>query len=274
MILSPTGNGRALERTGLSKLIERTSGRPEVKVAVIDGAVDRGHPAFANARIQEIGEARGAASAHGTFVAGLLREICPGCTLLIRPVIGADAGELASAVTECVSAGARVLNLSVQMTGWAPQAARKLREALDSAVGRGAVVVAAAGNQGTLAGSPITSHPGLIPVSACDGEGRLLGSSNLGLSSGRRGLCAPGDGVYGLAPGGKTTRMRGTSAATPFVSAAAALLWSEFPEAEAGEIRQALLGGGRRTTVNPPMLDTYAAWLSLKSTSGRQHAKV
>ena len=256
--------------------MERTSGRPEVKVAVIDGAVDRNHPALANTRIQEIGGTRGAASAHGTFIAGMLREICPSCTLLIRPVLGAGAVELALAVAECVKAGAKVLNLSVQMTGSAPEAALALRQALDSAVGRGAVVVAAAGNQGTLSGSPITSHPGVIPVSACDGAGRLLGSSNLGLSAGRRGLCAPGDGVHGLAPGGKTAWMRGTSAATPFVSAAAALLWSEFPEVGANEIRLALLGGGRRrTTVNPPMLDASAAWRFLKSTPGwHHHAKV
>src|SRR5512132_2821930 len=66
------------------------------------------------------------ALSHGTFVAGLLMArrgsrapaICPGCTLLVRPSDNAEMpsatpDETATAIADCVDAGARVINLSV-----------------------------------------------------------------------------------------------------------------------------------------------------------------
>jgi hypothetical protein len=50
--------------------------------------------------------------------------------------------------------------------------------------------VAAAGNQGTVGGTVITSHPWVIAVAACDANGKPLNGSNLGSSIGLR-VCAP-----------------------------------------------------------------------------------
>jgi subtilisin family serine protease len=54
----------------------------------------------------------------------------------------------------------------------------------------------------------------------------------------------------------------GTSVATPFVTGAIALLWSEFPAATAAEVKLAVTqsNGVRRTTVVPPLLDAWAAY--------------
>ena len=89
--------------------------------------------------------------------------------------------------------------------------------ALDHAMRRGVLVVAAAGNQATVGSTVITRHPWVIPVVAYDADGAPMGQSNFGNSIGRRGLGAPGDRVTSLrvtshpmAIGGpKAVRLRG-----------------------------------------------------------------
>jgi len=97
----------------------------------------------------------------------------------------ASAGELADAIIDVIDAGARVINLSVALQGPSPGGGGSLQQALDFALRRGVVVVAAAGNQGAVGGSVITSHPWVIPVVAYDLRGRPMGISNLGASIGR-----------------------------------------------------------------------------------------
>src|SRR5262249_29771186 len=110
--------------------MERTLGRPEIVVALVDGPVSTGATAIPVDRIRE---APGAASAscaapgseackHGTFVASILAAdrdagapgICPSCAFMARPVFSeAPVGEhampsatpeaLAAAITDCVA---------------------------------------------------------------------------------------------------------------------------------------------------------------------------
>jgi hypothetical protein len=58
-------------------------------------------------------------------------------------------------------------------------AAQKVEEALNHAARRGVIVVAAAGNEATLGSSIITRHRWVIPVVACDVQGRPINESNL-----------------------------------------------------------------------------------------------
>ncbi len=170
--------------------------------------------------------------------------------------------ELARALIDSIQAGAHVLNLSVALAQPSPQGQRELEEALDYATRRGAIVVAAAGNQGTIGGTAITGHPWVIPVVACDLQGRPMGYSNLGSSIGRRGLSAPGDAITSLGNENKSLLFGGTSAATPFVTGAVALLWSTFPTATATEVKYAVTQAwaARRTSVVPPLLNAWAAY--------------
>jgi subtilisin family serine protease len=59
--------------------------------------------------------------------------------------------------------------------------------------------------------------------------------------------------------------MGGTSAATPFVTGAAALIWSEFPAAAAAEVRSAVTQAGapRRSTIVPPLLNAWASYQAM-----------
>jgi subtilisin family serine protease len=279
-----------LDVVNLKPLMERTSGRPEIMIGLIDGPVAINHPDLVDANIREIpgtlagtcAQARSAACMHGTFVAGVLcakrgsiaPAICPNSTLLLRPIFPETASstngqlpsatpeELAAALVECIEAGAQVINLSAALAQPSPNTHRQLGEALDYAARRGAIVVAAAGNQGTLGSSAITRHPWVISVVACDLPGRPMSQSNLGSSIGRRGLSAPGDNITSLGAEGNPLTFGGTSAAAPFVTGAVALLWSEFPTATAAEVQFAVTHAAtpRRTTVVPPLLDAWAAY--------------
>ena len=278
----------ALEAVRLTALIERTPGRSEIMVGLIDGPVAVDHPDLAAASIRQLDPpqngtragANHAARDHGTYVAGILSArrgsaapaICPGCTLLMRPIFletpsagvempSATPDELADAIVECVDAGARVLNLSVALAQPSPNRERRLEESLNYAAQRAALVVAAAGNQGTVGGSAITRHPWVIPVAACDAQGRPLGMTNLGSAIGRRGLMAPGDAITSLDSDGGTTTSSGTSAATPFVTGTIALIWSIFRRSSAATIKTAVTRAvARRNAVVPPVLDAAAAY--------------
>lgn len=273
----------------LTALMERTSGSPEVKIGLIDGPVVTQHADLAGAHLREIPghnggactQANSAACLHGTFVAGILSAkrgavapaICPNCTLLIRPIFAETAAangempsampeELAQAILDCIDADARVLNVSAALAQPSLKSERALEEALDRAAKRGVIVVAAAGNQGTLGSTAITCHPWVIPVVGYDLQGRPMNHSNLGSSIGRRGLGAPGDRITSIGAHGKPLTLGGTSAAAPFVTGAVALLWSEFPTATATEMKFAATQAyiPRRRTVVPPLLDAWAAY--------------
>jgi subtilisin family serine protease len=287
-----------LRAVKLTALMERTSGRPEVKIGLIDGPVATRHPDLEGGHLREIsGDNRGtctrassAACLHGTFVAGILcakrgssaPAICPDCTVLIRPIFSeptsareqipsATPEALATAIVECIAAGARVINLSLALAQPSVKGEHALEQALNQAARRGAIVVAAAGNQGTLGSSAITRHPWVIPVAACDLRGRPINESNLGSSTGRRGLSAPGDGITSLGSEGQSLTFGGTSVAAPFVTGAIALLWSDFPSATAAQIRFAISHSStpRRASVVPPLLDAATAYQILR-TPGRR----
>ncbi|MGH6838356.1 MAG: S8 family serine peptidase [Methylocella sp.] len=288
-----------LDLIKLTALMERTTGSPEVKIGLIDGPVVTQHADLAGDHLHEIpgtngatcAQANSAACLHGTFVAGILSArrnspapaICPNCTLLIRPIFAditsgrehmpsATPQELGAAIIACIDAGARVINLSLALAQPSTKGEQALEAALNQALKRSVIVVAAAGNQGTLGSSAITRHPWVIPVVACDLRGRPMNESNLGSSIGRRGLRAPGDGITSLGSEGQSLTLGGTSVAAPFVSGAIALVWSEFLAATATEVKLAIThsNGRRRATVTPPLLDAWAAYTMMQAHARRR----
>lgn len=278
----------SLDLVKLTALMKLTSGKSEIIIGLIDGPVVKDHPDLVSKNIREVpgksgvcSQASSTACMHGTFVAGILSAkrdstapaICPNCTLLVRPIFSetpqngqmpsTTPEELATAVIETIDAGARIMNLSVALAS--SRGEQRLEEALDYAAKRGVITVAASGNQGSIGSSTITRHPWIIPVVACDLQGRPINLSNLGSSIGRQGLCAPGDAVTSLGAEGKPFTLGGTSTAAPFVTGAIALLWSLFPSATAAEIKLTITRsiGLRRTTVVPPLLDAWAAYQAI-----------
>ncbi|KJU82907.1 subtilisin-like protein [Candidatus Magnetobacterium bavaricum] len=281
----------------LESLMTRTQGTPDVTVGIIDGPVEVNHPDFRGVNIRSLSGSNSgvckvsdsAACMHGTFVAGIICSqrgsqapaICPGCAIVLRPifreeslssngVVSSTPSELVRAIIEVVDAGARVINLSVGLIGVALNVHHTLQEALDYAGRAGAIVVVAAGNQGTMTASPLINHPCVIPVAACDDNGRISGGSNISPSIGRYGLMAPGVGITSASATDGYATLSGTSFAAAFVTGAIALLMSEFPGVGAAEIRRALLTSSpRRRMITPPCLDVEAAWNILKATHNK-----
>lgn len=287
------GPPAALRLVRLPALMDITAGARDVMVAVIDGPSALDHPEITVQNIRSLNKNRqmtcakpeSFACTHGTFVAGLLHAkrdgpvpgICPGCTLVVRSIFSeaadvrqnagvpiATVTELAAALLEVIEIGARVVNLSVGVTEAALRTEPALNRVLEHASRAGVIVVAAAGNQGTLGSSAITRQPWVIPVVGCDRRGQALPSSNLGASIGRHGLAAPGHEITSLAASGGHASFSGSSAAVPFVTGTVALLWSVFPRASPAQIHLAVTGSlARRRSVFPPPLDAWAAYRAL-----------
>ena len=110
------GRSDYLDLVGLTPLMARTSGRPEISIGLIDGPVALDHPDLAAENIREVpgkipaacADASDVACAHGTFIAGILvarrtsvaPAICPDCNLLVRPIFSqapANGGQMPSA---------------------------------------------------------------------------------------------------------------------------------------------------------------------------------
>jgi subtilisin family serine protease len=283
-----------VEMVQLSALMEKTEGHPDIVIGLIDGPVDFDHPEFHRVSLRALpgagqakrGNTHSAACLHGTLVAGILAArrtseapaLCPQCTLLAHDLFAETSGAeefpsaepaaLARAIYACIAGGARLLNLSIGLMRSLPKEDQFLTEALNYAAQQGALVVVASGNQSAVGGTALARHPWVIPVIAADTSGRPSDLSNVGKSIGRYGLAAPGLDILSLSPGGATRQFSGTSAATPFVTGALALLWSLFPAASPVELKQALLHQRERSSIVPPLLDAHAAWRKLAARYG------
>jgi subtilisin family serine protease len=277
----------ALDMVNLRQLMALTEGSDDLAVGLIDGPVATGHPDLHGSRIRDLSPDGGGcknstafACQHGTFVAGILLArrssptpgICPKCPLLVRPIFSEHSSrdepvpsatplQLATAIVECATAGARVLNLSASLFDVTPRGQHALQEAVDYAARRGVIITAAAGTQHLIGTSPITRHAWVIPVGAADAAGRPISRSTLAGSIGSRGVLAPGQDIVSLGTTADTFTVSGCSAAVPFVTGAIALLWSLMPEIDAGSLVTAVRGAGvgAPRALVPPVLNAGKA---------------
>ncbi len=234
---------------GLDSLRWETSGDPRIRIAVLDGPVDTGHPCFQGANLTQLatlapGDAKdGAASQHGTHVASIIfgqagsavPGIAPGCTGVIVPVFadGPDGKmimcsqlDLARAILQAVEAGAHVINISGGQLVPSGEAEPVLAKAIEACADQNVLLVAAAGNDGCDCLHVPAAVDSVLSVGAMDAQGEPLGASNWGEAYRTHGILAPGQGILGAAPGGGVSAKSGTSFAAPIVSALAGLLLS------------------------------------------------
>ena len=160
--------------------------------------------------------------------------------------------------------GARICNLSLGSSRNDPALYRTIA-ASDM------LFVVAAGNDGAdleLAPSyPASYHlDNLITVANLRYDGNLDPTSSYGASS--VDLAAPGTHILSTTPGNSYSYMTGTSMAAPMVSAAAAMLYSQFPDATLADVKDILLSSVQKLdsltglTATGGMLDLGAAMAS------------
>lgn len=203
---------------------------------------------------------------HGTHVAGIMaatynnmRDIAgaaPQSRVWAFKVMGFDAtqgrvtgdtGMLASAIQAAADATANIKIITMSLT--TNDSDPNLLQAIDYARGKGLLVVAATGNNAVIGGNAVqypAAYPGVLGVGAVERDpvtGEYLRASFSNYAPGVVDLVAPGVDIWSTVNpsspqynGWTVTQMNGTSMATPFVTASAALLWSEFPGLSATEV--------------------------------------
>lgn len=262
---------------GLKKLWSETRGDPKICVAVLDGIVDQNHPCFDGADLTRLpslvsGEANenGSMSAHGTHVASIIfgqpdspvEGIAPHCRGLIIPVFADDRLrlsqlDLARAIEQAVNAGANIINVSAGQLTDEGEADTWLEKSVQFCQENNVLLIAATGNDGCECLHVPASLPTVLAVGAMDDQGKPTHFSNWGGEYQNQGILAPGENILGAKPGGGTTRLNGTSFATPIVSGVVALLLSlqikrgEKPDPQ--KVRTALLATA--TPCNPKDTD-------------------
>ena len=244
-----------------------TAGRAEIVVAVLDTGVDLGHPDLKGRLIPgtDIGSADSNPSdenGHGTHVAGIIAAASGNARgvsgtaphVVVMPVkVASDNGSIwdiavAKGMDWAIARGARVINLSLGGDNNSPT----VNAAIDRARSRGVVVVAAAGNDGGPVSQPAAYSPALAVAAVADqgpdfgvpGAAARYVRASYSNSGPEVDLAAPGTAILSTIPtrSGSYATVSGTSMATPFVSAAAALLFSRNPSLTAAEVETALVG--------------------------------
>lgn len=245
-----------------------SEGSESVIVAVIDSGVDYFHPDLIGNIAVNTEELRGSAgvdndgngyvgdvygwdfyndrpngyddNGHGTHCAGVIaagrngigvRGIAPRVKILPVKFLGAngdgDTVDAIHAIDYAVARGAKILSNSWGGGGASPL----LDDAIQRAVNRGVLFVAAAGNSAQdIDASPSypASYANVIAVGSSDSRDERSPFSNYGSRSVE--VFAPGSSILSTFPNGQYRLMSGTSMAAPQVSGALALAVSIRPE--------------------------------------------
>ncbi len=189
---------------------------------------------------------------HGTHVAGIVAaesdnglgvagfSLRNNIKILPLKVFGdgedfASTFDIMEAVNYASNMGVRVINMSLGSLGYS----WTYDQTIKNAVNRGAVVVAAAGNDTSAETSYPAAFPDAISVASVDQQGQRSSFSNFGVTVD---VHAPGDQILSTVPGDLVEESSGTSMAAPMVSGLAALMFTQDPSLSRAQVVNQLLG--------------------------------
>lgn len=260
---APARTSWAFEKTALDALHARGLDGRGVTIAIVDTGIDASHADLQGAHVVAWADLAAGKPApyddegHGTHVAALvagqgpLRGGAPGVDLIVVKVFdsrgNATDQRVADGIQFAVDHGAKVIGLSLG-GGSFPILGTASENAAKSAVDRGVLVVAAAGNEGPSNGDVAAPADvqGVIAVAAVDEGLRVADFSDRGSDVsplvGGLGLprqapdqkpeiAAPGVRITSAWPGGGYAVASGTSMAVPFVVSSLALMLQAHPGA-------------------------------------------
>ncbi|MBN8588167.1 MAG: S8 family serine peptidase [Rhodothermia bacterium] len=249
---------RAIYANEAFTILKNASPKRKAKIAILDTGVDSGHEDLKSVFHKSSGDKdlhghgthcagiAGAATNNGLGVASLNWE---GRFIEIRgyhALNGGGAGtneSIAQAMISAVEEGADILSMS--LGGYSPTAPKVIRDAVQFALKRQVVVIAAAGNANDSARnhSPANIN-GVITVSAVDAAKKKASFSNTNNGL-KRPIAAPGVDILSTKPGGMYMAHSGTSMATPLVAGLAGILRAFRPDLKPDELYQILQRTGQ-----------------------------
>ena len=255
----------ALDRVHAATIWDRTTSSPAILVAILDTGVDADHEDLQGRVIESVNFSDSTASndrnGHGTGVAGVIAAarnnrvgiagLAPDCRLLNVKVASDDGTCRASAVARGIrwaaDHGALVINLSLELR----DSSSELEAAVDYAWSRGAIIIAAAGNDASASPHYPAAYLNCIAVGAVGPDNGLAPLSNYGEWVD---LAAPGYDILSTLPDDNYGCESGTSFAAAHVSGLAALLFSQVTDANGDgrlndEVRAALEHGCQRLSL-------------------------
>jgi type VII secretion-associated serine protease mycosin len=222
-----------------------------VTVAVVDSGVDY-HPQVQISKIiDETHTGHRDCVGHGTAVSGIIgarfvagvpfHGVAPDAKLVMVKQSNkteGDINKLISSIDDAVAAKAEVINISVRASDH-PQ----LRAAVQRALDKDIVVVAAAGNVTGPDDEDVPAYPaayeGVLAVGGATPDGRRADSSN---ATTPVGVLGPGADITAPWPGrGYMRGLVGTSFAAPYVAGTAALVRARFPQLTQEQVRRRII---------------------------------
>lgn len=244
-----------IESDRYKKYLSENKKSSTVIVAVVDTGVELNH-SFLKDRLYSTGYdfIRGDSKAndenmHGTHCSGIIADNTP-ASVKILPVKVLNSGGssteaiIALGIEYAAEKGADVISMS--FGGNCHNDNCEISLAIKSAISKGSVCVVAAGNEAQNTENVCPARlDECITVTSVDTEDNLSYFSNFGDSVD---IAAPGEDVWSstLSTRGSYETASGTSMATPFVSAAAAMILTNNPKLTVTEVKKSL----KNTTVD------------------------
>lgn len=234
-----------MKSLGIPDLWRHSEGE-EMAVAILDTGIDRYHFDLRDAIVEEKDFTNSSVGpydrvGHGTHVAGIIGArknrygvigVAPKVSILNAKVIGDDqsgnALQIAEGIRWAVDNGAHIINMSFG----SPNNHVELFNAVEYALAKNVILVAAAGNYNSYYLAPINYPARYQNVISVGSVNQNFLRSNFSIIGEDLDIMAPGEAVYSCYPMNMYAKLSGTSMATPFVSGVVALCLSKHKKYE------------------------------------------
>jgi subtilisin family serine protease len=175
---------------------------------------------------------------HGTMTAGLVHLIAPGASIMPLKAFAGDGSSdlfnIISAIYYAADHGANIISMSFELT----QSSPALQTAIQYALSKNVVVVAASGNDGQQMLVYPAGYNAVIGVGSTDNQDVKSTFTNFGTNG--IFVAAPGEGVITTYPGGNYAAAWGTSFSTPIIAGEAALILQAKPGFKNSDVSNAV----------------------------------
>jgi subtilisin family serine protease len=175
---------------------------------------------------------------HGTMTAGLVHLIAPGASIMPLKAFASDGSSdlfnIVRAIYYAADNGANIISMSFELT----QSSPALQTAIQYALSKNVIVVAASGNDGQQMLVFPAGYNAVIGVGSTDNQDVKSTFTNFGTNGVF--IAAPGEGVITTYPGGNYAAAWGTSFSTPIIAGEAALILQAKPGYKTSDVANAI----------------------------------